>query len=236
MRFITTLSSLFFVSSAFSFSLYNNLSRFSKRDETGISSECLNEIQTSKDYLECYGPKITMSNHKEICNAFDSEKCQKILNDPYIALPKCKEDQFFAENVLTPIAIKLNIHTAQLVCSYDSNGNLCPAAETVINGLTINEQVIDNTCKSKKCSDGVRQYLEFMVNNIEELESGGNVKSKGFNGSVSAGTIYNILLTRLNDKQCTSQNDDGKDSSNAEIVKITYLLSIIITLILISLL
>jgi len=237
MKFITILSPLFIVSSVLSFSFHNNLSKFSKREITSdITPECQNEIDTSKDYLDCYGVKITTTNYKEVCDTIATDRCQKIIKDPFIAIPSCKNDKVFVENLLTPLAIEYNIHQVPLVCSFDSKGNLCPAGEAAINHELINELVVFQTCKSKKCSDSARQYFEFILNNADDLGSGGIIRGlNNMDGSTAAKLVYGTLLKQLNDEKCKARNEEN-DSSDAEIVKVTYLLSIIITLALISLL
>jgi len=206
MIFTTIISSLFFVSLVLSFSFHNNIV---KRDINDLTPECLNELSNSNDYLECYSTPIDISNYREICNVTATEKCQKILKDPFIAIPSCKNDTIAVEKLLTPLAIEYNIHLVPLICSYDSDGNLCPAAETVIKGLKINEEVISQTCESKKCGDGVKQYFEFILNNIRELENNGIVRSS----TNKAETIYKKLLNRLNEK-CKALNNNITQDEN----------------------
>ncbi len=231
MKFITILSFLFFASSVLSFSFYNNLNKRATHDT--YTEECKKEMKNSKDFVECYSTSITMNNYKELCDRSTTERCQKIFKDPSTVLPSCKNDPYAVKVLLSPQAIEYSLHVIPLVCSFDSNGNLCPAAENVINGLIDKiDKDIEKTCKSKKCSDAVKQYSEFIINNSEDLENMEIIKSsKDKNGN----NTYSNILNLLNEEKCKAQNEE-KDSSDATIVKVTYILSILITLTLIILL
>jgi len=112
------------------------------------SKECI-ELSTNMGKL-CYGTTentVTKSKPKsdeESCKRFNTKECQAILDD----IVKCGD----AMNALRT--------SIKMVCSVDEKGNLCPIAKSEQEQKEFTDKDIDETCKSKKCTEEAISIIE----------------------------------------------------------------------------
>jgi len=126
------------------------------RDEINNPSSDL--FQCQKNIIEVFEPctskNITKETIDDICSTFKSEKCQKLFNSNITSIEGCEH---ITEDITPSINNLINIYTSQLelLCEKDENGKLCPLGESFINesNKKPNMTEIDETCKSKKCTD-----------------------------------------------------------------------------------
>lgn len=162
---------------------------FEKRDIPGVSSDCYNALKSQ--FNDCLtSEKITFSNLESVCSAYKSEKCQNFFNSSISNIDSCSNE---VKTVLESVekTIKSNVsRIINLKCAKDENGNICPISNYVIaNGDIPSDpnnpewkQAVDETCKSKACSEAFINYSDSTVNNdngVSQAVAGGILNGVG---------------------------------------------------------
>jgi len=169
-----------------------------KRDNITVKPECQKELDSTEEFI-CLGTQLNFDNYKTICPSILSEKCQKFYENPLSYFPICKDEELF-QGIKTKEGIDMVRRIREVNCSTDGDGNLCPAAEITLKEGSINEEIVMNSCKSKKCYTALYNLLEETTK------------------TQKTGVMANHK-ERLNDSKCTSQTKDDlnvtiNDSSN----------------------
>ncbi|ORX59264.1 hypothetical protein BCR36DRAFT_453923 [Piromyces finnis] len=140
-----------------------------KRDDLGnngenlLSQECLEEDINSEYSNECMTTIININNYKEKCLVFKSEKCQTFYNDPDLSkyYPICTKDEQ-SKKVYNRVVFQSLINNVLSKCYMDENDELCPLSLfriTQPNSPIDYPVIINDTCKSKKCTDSFIEYM-----------------------------------------------------------------------------
>ena len=213
MKFFTSLLTVFAASSVYSHTL--NHAGIFKRGVYNVGPECQQEMDTTEEFL-CIGSedKLTINTYKTVCPTILSEKCKKFYENPLSYFPKCKNEKDF-QPLASPEAVNLLKTMAELKCSTDGDGKICPAAEMVLKTKNFNENAVMNSCKSKKCFTALDNVLGSLSTDLNKAVDQ-NVATKSGNTNV-----FGILKAMLNDSTCTSQTKDDtatdtKNTANAE--------------------
>ena len=120
-----------------------------------LSEECLEENFNS-EYNECF-PSITLANYKESCAPISTEKCKAVYKNHFDYYPACKNDPVYQE-MYNPVIFQNSIDSYNLVCKFDETGSICPFSLAALK-KDYNGEIIQDTCKSKICSDALTEYL-----------------------------------------------------------------------------
>lgn len=224
MKIITPILSLLAITSTYSLSINKNLIRRSEnnkyikrsvnvnvnRNALNISLECRNDISKSSEYKECSDIKFTKADYDYLCSNLNSQKCQNFYKDPLSYIPNCKNDQEIVDLLSKPM-METNKASISFMCTKDSEGNICPAAEASLNGKNIDAEAINETCKSKECIKGLSEMLKATVKNIDAIE----LLSISTGKAGTTKKIFSALLTSLESEQCVSQSEDVDTSSDS---------------------
>ena len=156
-----------------------------------LSPECKEEYLNSEYYIDCE-PDIQLSNYKDICFKFNSEKCQTYYENPLNYYPHCKENPEFSK-MYQPILLKSMKQSYDLICQTDEEGNLCPFSIHTIT-KTGGAEVLLDQCKSKKCTESlINTYKNVDLDQLlafEELSStSGNVSYNELNSMKNIVTV-----------------------------------------------
>jgi len=145
---------------------------FEKNNIPNISSDCASAIKSQIG--DCItSEKITLSNLDSICSAYKSDKCQNFFNSSINSIEGCSSE---ASIIVTAVEkyIKLKVASVlNLKCAKDENGNVCPISNYVIQNGDVPsdstdpnwQQAVQDTCKSKTCSDAFIDYTNNTINN-----------------------------------------------------------------------
>lgn len=167
-------------------------------EKSASSTSCEEAL---KPYIECFeiidkieNRKIyNITNNEELCDKYNSEKCQKLArNGISDTVSECK-DASFSEVILKdlgsfnggPYTLDMfsdNMKMYIFICSKDENNKNCPFRDYYNNITQIDElsneertkryiESVKETCKSKKCID---EYNVF----FEEFSANMNAKKK----------------------------------------------------------
>ncbi|ORX78675.1 hypothetical protein BCR32DRAFT_328434 [Anaeromyces robustus] len=210
MKLSTLLLSLLATSTVYSHSLEHRfVIRAEKSDDllNMYTEECRNAIKENKDYYSCMIYDFNLENRKEVCDLYFSEKCQNFLKDMVSPVPACKNDPLFMQNANKPIYID-NSHSAmKFYCINDGEGNVCPGAKLLIEGKSVTTGNIDQNCSSKKCLDGMMDYIKFKRDNSEKLCEAGTITSD----CQEFKSIMDKLLGLVDNDECRAKaKDDTK--------------------------
>jgi len=222
-----------------SFSSYANSVNFLRRDiasydeetlRNSLSEECRTEYENS-EYLKCT-PALTLTNYKDSCTEFKSEKCQNFFKDPLKYYPICKNSPNFAE-LYQPMIIKTILQTYDVLCQTDENDELCPFSLNLMKSSNGNG-VWKDQCKSKKCTESLLKVYK----NIS-LEQYGAIEDSSYTtGSYSYQELEakKELVSLLESKECQDLHitDSNINSSSDSItIKISNILLINLSLLLV---
>ncbi|OUM60482.1 hypothetical protein PIROE2DRAFT_13756 [Piromyces sp. E2] len=192
--FLTLLSA----SSVLSFDIYKRGAASSNIQLIASLSESCKQDFNNPDFLECYDQQVTMENYKEVCATFNTEKCQKIFDDPFTVLPNCKDQEILTEVHLSKLFVEYNKRMGNYICTYDENGEICPTSKQSVSRQLVNEYTIAEACKSKRCSESALDFYGFIADNIEEFSEMG--------GIVGDPRVFSYTKEKLLAKECTSQH------------------------------
>jgi len=148
-----------------------------------IASEECSKI--TADIYKCIGEASKSTSDDEACNKFNSPDCQAVLKQDYSA---CSD---FGKLYGATLA------SLRLTCGKDEGGNYCPIAKLQQSKKDITDGDIEETCKSKACSD---QALEGFKQIKEATEA--------FSGLVGANAqelnVYDKYINALNEEKCVA--------------------------------
>ncbi|ORX43046.1 hypothetical protein BCR36DRAFT_586837 [Piromyces finnis] len=215
MKFISQFLTLIAASSALSYSvkiegvlLSDSINNIFKRQLMNISPECQQETETVKEF-QCLGvdPKLGMDNYVTLCPYILSDECKKFYEDPSSYFNKCKNEPEF-QSLFSAKSLDMIKKVKELNCAIDGNGELCPGAEATLKGELINENVVFNSCKSKKCFTALNNALTSFVDNLDDAVEEGTATKSGDN------FVFPYLKELLNSPICTKETKDDTNSGN----------------------
>jgi len=200
---------------------------FEKRDLLGLSSECGKAIK--EQFGSCLTTeKITFDNLDSICNNYKSENCQKVFKNGVGKIDACSKEVNTIIDALEKV-IALNVsNVIDLKCAKDENGNTCPIANYVIqNGDVPSDpnddkwkQAVDETCKSKSCSDAFINYSDASNNNpvnqpvVSGILNDVGVGAPTVNTEVVKNTADTIKANQGGDAGSSGSGSSGSDSGS----------------------
>eukprot|EP00833_Pecoramyces_ruminatium_P010977 jgi/Orpsp1_1/1185009/evm.model.c7180000091935.1 len=118
--------------------------------------------------------QVTLKNYKETCLSFKSEKCQNFYKDPLKYFPICGDNPEIKQQY-HPILLETAQLLYELKCQTDEKGELCPTALSSILHGNNNIFVLDDTCKSKICTESaIKIYKSFdkqLFSNLDILSA-----------------------------------------------------------------
>jgi len=147
-------------------------------DDTAELAEFMECLSVLSDFMEkCYGVSIKSfeefqeaSNKKTDCKLINSNECQNLLKDPNSG--KCG-------GTLSSLTPSMNLY-----CATDENGEICPFSkimqsvmekvekdQNAVKGNVFSDKDIEETCKSKKCT-------EEAINTFNEMKKNGMASSE----------------------------------------------------------
>ncbi|OUM66526.1 hypothetical protein PIROE2DRAFT_59336 [Piromyces sp. E2] len=176
-----------------------------------FSEECRNAIKENNEYYSCAFLNFTLENREEGCKIFLSEWCQNIIKDLTLTatVPVCLNDPVFMEKVGNRQQIHIdNLNSAmKFYCISDGDGKVCPGAEVLLKGQSVTNKNIDQNCASKKCLDGMMDYLKFKRDNTERL-----CEAKIINGDCQEyQVVMEHMMAIIDNKECSAKaKDDTK--------------------------
>jgi len=162
MKFSTPLYTLLAASSA----LANALPQ--KREMTIIDMKNSCNSELIEQNKECVAALETLSDLEQNCASYKSEKCQKFFTELVPTVSSCG----IANGQLTVENVKKMLDS---ICATDENNKLCPVIASINDsnsGKNVNEEEdyhktysknINDTCKSKVCTDSTYTFLEFTL-------------------------------------------------------------------------
>lgn len=224
-----------------------------KRQETGvddysylgtnpifpIKKECSDAIEKlTNENKECtVNPENKNEDElKSFCNTFNSEKCQKFINTKFADIPECKSS--IAESLtLMDEATKTKYSGYKLICAVDEQGNFCPMTDIEMakkyNETMTKEQeekaydeVLKETCKSKKCADTFLTAFEDLEKTQKELQERlSKLDSKvDLTDELKTDSTISKALTYLKSDECAVEikSSGSADAKSDAINTITY--------------
>lgn len=179
----------------------------------------------TEEYKECNidEENITESTIDDMCDKFNSEKCQKYYTTKMADLPECKDSLTISlagiDNMMkiTYLGLKNN-------CEKDENNKYCPfnsveIAKKIKDDMTEEESrklfdtIKEETCKSKKCSESYINFVTELNNNtnslMETVSKEGNLSQSELDEMMSTinetvGDDYTGLLEYLKSDKCAA--------------------------------
>ncbi|ORX75392.1 hypothetical protein BCR32DRAFT_296933 [Anaeromyces robustus] len=117
-------------------------------------------------------------NYDEICKPLSDKKCEAIYNNGISELEGCKDIPPEKLKIINE-ELKSGYAILKMLCEYDEEGKECPFTtfmretmkkDMVLENLPNSEQlmeIIEKTCKSKKCSESLAKSLTDSEANLE---------------------------------------------------------------------
>lgn len=191
-------------------------------------------------YYDCFNTldnQYTTADYPEVCEVYNSSKCQNFINDLYTQESVCINgngpDDF---NIYDEITMNKVYYI--FTCSKDAKGQLCPYTEliqnNVFNATTVyhmREDVnntVEESCSKSKCRENLRQGLEYLV---PLYEYDVKVDSDLFYEAEFIDNDKNSLSV-LKSEACISQDpikdDESSAINNIEIISKSSILTIFI--------
>jgi len=161
----------------------------------GINEQCDKALEQYKECLEG-NSEIDVNNKDNVCNTFNSEKCQQFFNDDIKNIQGCENLNEIASRVLN-FYKKGNTVSLKMQCAKDENGKYCPLANLSPKLMSIEDdnknddkefktiyaEAVSETCKSRSC-----------INAALEFESGYNeIKQEVSEFKDQVETMYNFI-------------------------------------------
>ncbi|ORX57938.1 hypothetical protein BCR36DRAFT_580491 [Piromyces finnis] len=191
--FITSVLTLFTTSSVFaeiSFIDYHK-KNYGNDIDNNVLIKCSNIIEEYQN--ECIGSEIDSFSKNKIdglCDRYNSEKCQYLFEDIDDTLKECKK---LPENEYNNIIEYFNETSVfnELYCTKNESNENCPIIDLdmftgttltgyILNGVMLNstfpseenyKNVINNTCRSKKCNDALYKFVYFFGDENQNSET-----------------------------------------------------------------
>jgi len=165
-----------------------------------------------------------LTNYKEVCPIYKSEKCKKVYMDMESLVPNCKDNAAVMSEFSNDLA-DIGLTLVNTYCQLDENGELCPFSKTALTkGKTTADDLTLN-CYSKKCTESAKELIKGILKNAEQLNNYASLSGEITSTNVYYGT-ENIKY--LESKECTSQQSD------AETVKVGMTVLVSLALLLLS--
>lgn len=238
-----------------SFALSSTIQENTKQSISINYDENADCIQTLLNYEECLFKKynndtLKKENYDDICEIYNSDKCQKFYKEGVVSIPECKE----LGEVLTfqnQILYDKADYTYQRICSKDENGKYCPLSgydisENKDSDREAHDEAVNETCKSRKCIDSAIESInkEINLNNgINEFQSKikNNINKRQYDSSnIKDEDEKELLINFFESDFCSSQapknissevkSRDGFSTSDAFSIKYSSALLVIFVL------
>jgi len=253
MKFITKIIALFAVTAVYSHSISNDMNKRSDSQSIlDIFKECDEAIMKECDIFS----EIKKDNLETICTTFKSEKCQKLMTDGVSSIAACSNltDTLLALKIEI---LKLQKASIEFLCVKDEKGKSCPFVEYELENSsmlkfnlsdfqTTTEKkesskkedtkeeeasiaAINETCKSKICTNSLIEYSNTLSKFEKELQSAliittSNVKRefKVEGEGLDEEQTLQKAIDYLKSEECTAQaaeNVNENSTSNAATMK-----------------
>jgi hypothetical protein len=211
MKFYTIFLAIITITSVFSYSVVGkNFKRdvkinINQNAFSDLPEQCSNDLKKIQENYDCVGlTKLTRENFKSLCNVFNSEECQKVLEDPISHIPNCKNSSLVNE-IFSETAIEMRKVEMKIICNSDEEGSLCPVAEIFIEhnrNHTEAKKAIRRSCISKKCNEIMIDSLPVLLNETKQVESFASTE-----GEIDQDIDENVnnWVEYLKSKECTKQ-------------------------------
>jgi len=171
-----------------------------------LTEECRGEVENSDIYKQCNSNAMDMSNYEEICKSFNSKQCEDYYKDPLSFVPKCTNDEFFN---LSISSFKGKDVTKNYYCLVVDDNKVCPVAEASLNGEAVSEKLLEETCKSKACIEGLIKMFEDSIESAEEYTKLLQMTKEGtFYDAGATKKVLGQYVEFLKSEECTSQAKD----------------------------
>jgi len=250
MKFTSKILTFLAFSTAYSLTIPNN--NIYKRADFDISTLTIFKECDAAIEKECsLSNEINKENIESTCATYNSDKCKKLMADGVSSIPACSSLGKELSGLKDEL-IKLQKTTFGILCTKDEKGNLCPFAEYELNNpnfinFNIKEtddtktkteeekakeeeatvSAINETCKSKICTDTLVEGYSTLTKYEKELESKLNIKMKReFKLDKSLNDEQNLqkLFEYLKSEECTAQatesnQTESNQTSNASTMK-----------------
>ncbi|OUM57112.1 hypothetical protein PIROE2DRAFT_18005 [Piromyces sp. E2] len=107
---------------------------------------------------KCINPNSNAGNIEDFCSNYNTPECQQVANKDFSGCELYKS------------VPGMELGLTRLVCAQDENGKLCPTSEAQQKKLAknINENMINDTCKSKICSEQIILGLKEVKNSSND--------------------------------------------------------------------
>jgi len=169
-----------------------------KIDEAKVPIEC--DI-SFRPYAECIDQP---TKYNKVCEYMASDKCVKFYNDPFGAVPGCRGVDL-VEQFFEPTVFKSTIVSMKLLCLKDENGNYCPFTEVLLSDKEADLDTIEETCKSKICTDGTLEVYNTILyeGGMSSYENLSYTKGN-FSDDAKVGSA--LIVEHLSSEKCKSSH------------------------------
>lgn len=188
MKFSYSLLTLMAItSSVLAANIVNEVNESTIAEEKGeVYFKCYKAFKLiEKDCIPIEKDSYSKSKLDTTCDNFNTEKCQKLMNEPLSVLPDCSELNDDGFNDFGKF-INQTMTSTKLYCTKNENNEYCPITDISIYqsisfeeylskvSMTVSDlsnddefkKTIDETCKSKKCRDAALEAF-----NQEDVDS-----------------------------------------------------------------
>ncbi|OUM61912.1 hypothetical protein PIROE2DRAFT_11982 [Piromyces sp. E2] len=157
---------------------------------------------------ECYSEYI-FEKLGQVCATFTTPKCQNFYNNIVSAALNCGYSE---KNRLN--TIEMNKKVLEYICVNDENNQPCPLIKVVDKTKENANRVINDTCKSKICTDAFNKAFESAIGKNELWEYQGQVFTKDFNIDERTHEFY--AYSFLKSDYCISKHvNNAANNANA---------------------
>jgi len=180
--------------------------------------------KASDEFQECIigTDQIKKDTLDKICETYNSQKCQDFYKNGLSGVEACKDDEAFLIQ-MSNVMIESNQSNIGLFCIKDEANQYCPYGQFIIDIASKSETITDaevetsynlavnNSCKSKKCTDAFLEYTDKkdkLTADIEDLNKKLEGKAKRAEFKTTLGEANKALeetINYLKSTDCTSQ-------------------------------
>ncbi|ORX75393.1 hypothetical protein BCR32DRAFT_249599 [Anaeromyces robustus] len=169
-------NNIFFIKDNQSIENNQNITNSQGIEDDQVTEDTVARMQCgiSMENLNCKVKKEDQKNYDEVCKLLNNKKCEVF----YYGISELEGCKDISPEILKLINIKLKAGYAilKMLCEYDEEGKECPFTtymretreENMALEILPNKEVIENSCKSKKCSESLAQYITDIEVDLEK--------------------------------------------------------------------
>jgi len=183
------------------------------------SDECK---KATEDYKECFIGTDLIKNDTldKVCETYSSQKCQDFYKNGLNSIDACKKDNAILLQMSTVMTETIQSNIG-VFCIKDEANQYCPYGQFILDLASksdsiTNEEVeknynlaVNNSCKSKKCTDAFIEYTDKKNKLLSDVEGLNKTLSKRgeFSTALSVGAEKALeeTIKYLKSDECTSQ-------------------------------